>query len=1571
MGVMNGAARWAGILSFLLTGALGAGEVAPVASVGRGPGVLAVQGSGQEGWQIAQEGDTLPAVCSLRTAASGPCSIRIPEGRLVVGSDTRVALEADKRLVSLGSGRVFLETEEGKEWSVEFGGRRVAVSSDSAAQVRMYGDASGVCVVRGSATVAGDNEPGLELGPGRCVDWSHDKGERSRELTADERERIRNWADLGVSPQGLGQLLVKDSQSGATKRLNIARYHVNVVLQPPVALVQIDQSFYNPYERQEEGTFVFNLPHGASVSRFAMYVTPDKLVEGELVERDRARRIYQTIVDRRRDPAILEQIGDNLFRMRVFPIFGKDTKRVLLDYTLPLKSQDGEYRFQLPLLSDLEPIWDFRLKGVVRGPARDGSLASFSHPEVGFQRRDDGSWAFNLEKRSYQPEADFRLSFREQDEAEVQLRSQLAPPLPLMNEDWPDPWSGRSTTYFMASIGPDREAESAPGKPADVLILADTSSGMRGVKLVRESVQTIVHNLGADDRFRLMAVDVAARPVHDGWLEAQGEGSEPVLARFEREFCLGGTDLPVSFTEAVKTFPKRRDARRRIVIYVGDGEDGAMASLSSGSTADDLASRLVEARATFVGVVARRSMDGYAILDRLARQSGGLLFDLAGGGGGDRDLFRWLLAGLPDPEKIEAVDVDGAAADDLMFPSAWLPGERFDILGRVPWTDEVRLRITTRREGRKVERRWKLEADSDSDDIFVGRLWAQQKLDQLRRRESTQPGGEPVRDRILSLSQEWSLLTPHTAFLVLETELDYKRWGVDRRARRRYWKPADAMPRAPLPADWLTRVTPDESLHRREIATKRVAKAIEAARAALAMGGYSLAHSLLNRLRDLDVAKESEEFARLYGDAKVGVQRESLRESLGPQRGLFDPGARRAWMALEPRLMPLLTGALGAGTEFLQRHPHSRELLVDFPVQTRQGELDGFNLQELADTLADVTGTNVVLDLQALEDVNMLGDEELDVYGVGQMSLRNYVRFVLSQAGLVMIEEPNRILITTKEEAEVRQTTKVYPVADLYLKERPPQLDLLANPYLDRDDLAEVRIWSKLSRPISVDFRETPLSKVVDHLAGVLDDTVLVDQRALEDVNIPLSRPVTARWKNVPAGQVLEWILDQTRFLDYYVDEEALVISTREEKELRLAMRLHSGRNILYEYPVPSGLDMEQFMGRINDAYGIGGGGTGMAGFMGGSGGLGGGMGGFGGGLGGFGGAMGGMGGMAAGAANFGEVVLGVDPQNAESESAEGKEEQAEQVASPVEEAAAGKVADQQYVIETDGVTSQIVSTIDPISWEDVGGPGTVTFFPPTLDFVILQTDDVHQRIDAFFKRLREMPAVWSKDEMRPAAIESVDRGSLWSMDFDNLIGVVASVVYPESWEDVGGPNSIAPDLARLALVVSADPETHDRLLRLMTMLRRSRYLALRGEKPWETGLAAFGGAAAGGKVLSGLSVDLEIGDLPEPEPEEMVALQVRRELKQGRSRWRYITPAAGAEETFEIRLCDGRMEIVREGAVFRVIDNAAAVAYPDLLLVEQGTWGEAVRQLADVWLPWMPTRSNRELARCGSRWNA
>ena len=47
--------------------------------------------------------------------------------------------------------------------------------------------------------------------------------------------------------------------------------------------------------------YLFPLPEGASVSRFTM-VMGDKEIAGEVLDSDKARDIYRSIVRRRRDP---------------------------------------------------------------------------------------------------------------------------------------------------------------------------------------------------------------------------------------------------------------------------------------------------------------------------------------------------------------------------------------------------------------------------------------------------------------------------------------------------------------------------------------------------------------------------------------------------------------------------------------------------------------------------------------------------------------------------------------------------------------------------------------------------------------------------------------------------------------------------------------------------------------------------------------------------------------------------------------------------------------------------------------------------------------------------------------------------------------------------------------------------------------------------------------------------------------------------------------------------------------------------------------------------------------------
>ncbi|MCX7806688.1 MAG: hypothetical protein N3A38_16100, partial [Planctomycetota bacterium] len=46
------------------------------------------------------------------------------------------------------------------------------------------------------------------------------------------------------------------------------------------------------------------------------------------------------------------------------------------------------------------------------------------------------------------------------------------------------------------------------------------------------------------------------------------------------------------------------------------------------------------------------------------------------------------------------------------------------------------------------------------------------------------PQTQDLRNRIVALCTAWTLVSPYTSFLVLESESEYERYGIDRTARR-------------------------------------------------------------------------------------------------------------------------------------------------------------------------------------------------------------------------------------------------------------------------------------------------------------------------------------------------------------------------------------------------------------------------------------------------------------------------------------------------------------------------------------------------------------------------------------------------------------------------------------------------------------------------------------------------------------------------------------------------------------------------------------------------------------------
>src|SRR5580693_1743002 len=150
--------------------------------------------------------------------------------------------------------------------------------------------------------------------------------------------------------------------------LAMLNHKVTIAIEDQVAVTRVEQTFRNHTPRPLEATYIFPVPRGASVNKFTMWVD-GKETKGEMVEADKARQIYTSIVRRTQDPGLLEYLGNDLLRLRVFPVPARGDQRVALRYTAVARRDAQVVEYVYPLKTDgraTRTLEKFSLSAVVR-----------------------------------------------------------------------------------------------------------------------------------------------------------------------------------------------------------------------------------------------------------------------------------------------------------------------------------------------------------------------------------------------------------------------------------------------------------------------------------------------------------------------------------------------------------------------------------------------------------------------------------------------------------------------------------------------------------------------------------------------------------------------------------------------------------------------------------------------------------------------------------------------------------------------------------------------------------------------------------------------------------------------------------------------------------------------------------------------------------------------------------------------------------------------------------------------------------------------------------------------------
>ena len=542
--------------------------------------------------------------------------------------------------------------------------------------------------------------------------------------------------------------------------LEVNYHKVSARITDQVAVTTIEQEFYNPNATRLEGTFLLPVPKGAQLNKFTMEIDGKK-AEAELLSADKARSIYEGIVRSMRDPALLEYIGQDVFRVRIFPIEPRGTKRVTLSYTQVLKADGGLLNYVSPLNTakfSAKPLKNVSLKVELEGKRPIKALWSPSHAvEV---KRDGTKATVGFEAHDVKPDTDFQVLFSfEAGELGANLLTHK-----VAGEDG----------YFLLLASPDASVKGGKSVPKDVCFVLDTSGSMAGGKLeqAKKALAFCVENLNENDRFEVLRFSTEVEPLFGEVMEASDANRKRALEFIKGLKPLGSTAIDDALKKALGLFPARvaGAARSATIIFLTDGLP------TIGVTDENSILRNVKDRnagGTRIFCFGIGTDVNTHLLDKITEDTKAFSTYVLP----EEDLevkLSGFFTKIKEPAlaNLKLTFPEGVRVTKL-YPSP-LPdlfkGEQLVLAGRFAGAAKGKLGIEGSVAGESRKFSYDVDFGASGAHDFIPRLWATRRvgylLDEIRLRGEN----AELKEEVTELARKYSIVTPYTAWLITEDE---------------------------------------------------------------------------------------------------------------------------------------------------------------------------------------------------------------------------------------------------------------------------------------------------------------------------------------------------------------------------------------------------------------------------------------------------------------------------------------------------------------------------------------------------------------------------------------------------------------------------------------------------------------------------------------------------------------------------------------------------------------------------------------------------------------------------------
>ena len=555
---------------------------------------------------------------------------------------------------------------------------------------------------------------------------------------------------------------------------------VRVNLVDRVLRYEITETFVNRGSRVGEADFMFPLPKGAAFQDLKLSINGE-LVSGETMSADRARQIYEDIVRRQRDPALLEWMGYGLLRARIFPIAPGEQKKVVVRFQTVAEREGDALRIDYfrgmranQFATGQQP--EGRVSFVLTYPNDPMYGTAYSPTHSIFEQRyatesyDDG---YNEGDRSFA--SGYRGSVRRFEVRDargevtllIPIRRTASAAISLLANA-----PGNDDGFALITLSPPAVRPRAV--PRDVTFVIDVSGSMSGQKIeqARSAGKQLLRTLSPMDRFRLIDFSSDVRTFRDDFSTATRENIRAAERYLDDLDAQGSTNISGALDEALSA--RVQSGRLPIILFLTDGQP-TVGERDASVIAANVAKQRGPRRLFTFGVGADLNV---SLIEQLALEGRGTASFVRPDESVERAVGI-VASRLTSPLVTDVrVHADGVRLLK-MHPSGAVDifaGEDLVLLTRYDGSGNATLRFDGQTTGGPVT--WTSRVyfpERSRENPFVARLWATQRVGYLSAEKRKNGGSREIDDEIRDLGDRFGIPTEFSSYLVVEPGMNRQR----------------------------------------------------------------------------------------------------------------------------------------------------------------------------------------------------------------------------------------------------------------------------------------------------------------------------------------------------------------------------------------------------------------------------------------------------------------------------------------------------------------------------------------------------------------------------------------------------------------------------------------------------------------------------------------------------------------------------------------------------------------------------------------------------------------------------